>query len=108
MDQADDAVAAIRHRQVRELGNPQAYPDGQPWNSHEPGMTALPPGELRQEIEAANFYRPRDPGVLAAHVADFPKISLYNFADTLGDWQKAQSTFFADKGVFDQIYKPGQ
>jgi sulfate/thiosulfate-binding protein len=61
-----------------------------------------------QEIEAANFYRPRDPAVLSAHAADFPKITLYNFAETFGDWQKAQSTFFADKGVFDQIYKPGQ
>ena len=61
-----------------------------------------------QEIEAANFYRPRDPQVAAAHAADFPKITLYDFSDTFGDWQKAQSTFFADKGVFDQIYKPGQ
>ena len=61
-----------------------------------------------QEIEAANFYRPRDPAVLAAHAADFPKITLYNFAETFGDWQKAQTTYFADKGVFDQIYKPGQ
>jgi len=61
-----------------------------------------------QEIEAANFYRPRDPAVLAAHAADFPKLTLYDFAATFGDWQKAQATFFADKGVFDQIYKPGQ
>src|ERR1700709_444517 len=61
-----------------------------------------------QEIEAANFYRPRDAGVLAAHAADFPKITLYNFAEIFGDWQKAQATYFADKGGFDQIYKPGQ
>jgi len=61
-----------------------------------------------QEIEAANFYRPRDPAVLAAHAADFPKITLYNFAEMFGDWQKAQTMYFADKGVFDQIYKPGQ
>ena len=61
-----------------------------------------------QEIEAANFYRPRDPAVLATHAADFPKLTLYDFAEVFGDWQKAQATFFADKGVFDQIYKPGQ
>ncbi|HEY4944052.1 MAG TPA: sulfate ABC transporter substrate-binding protein [Rhizomicrobium sp.] len=61
-----------------------------------------------QEIEARNFYRPRDAAVLAAHAADFPKITLYNFAELFGDWQKAQATYFADKGVFDQIYKPGQ
>jgi sulfate/thiosulfate-binding protein len=61
-----------------------------------------------QEIEAANFYRPRDAAVLASHGSDFPKITLYNFAEIFGDWQKAQATYFADKGVFDQIYKPGQ
>jgi len=61
-----------------------------------------------QEIEAANFYRPRDAEVLRAHAKDFPKITLYNFNEIFGDWQKAQSTYFADKGVFDQIYKPGQ
>ncbi len=61
-----------------------------------------------QEIEAANFYRPRDAAVLGAHAADFPKIALYNFTEIFGDWQKAQATYFADKGVFDQIYKPGQ
>jgi sulfate/thiosulfate transport system substrate-binding protein len=61
-----------------------------------------------QDIEASNFYRPRDAGVLAAHAADFPKITLYDFAEIFGDWRKAQATFFADKGVFDQIYKPGQ
>ena len=64
--------------------------------------------KLAQEIEAENFYRPRDAEVLAAHAADFPKITLYNFAEIFGDWQKAQATYFAEKGVFDQIYKPGQ
>jgi sulfate transport system substrate-binding protein len=61
-----------------------------------------------QEIEARNFYRVRDPAIAAAHAADFPKLTLYDFGEVFGDWQKAQATFFADKGVFDQIYKPGQ
>jgi sulfate transport system substrate-binding protein len=61
-----------------------------------------------QEIEAANFYRPRDPTVLKAHAAAFPQLTLYDFTEVFGNWQKAQSTFFADKAVFDQIYKPGQ
>jgi sulfate transport system substrate-binding protein len=60
-----------------------------------------------QEIVAANYYRPRDAAVLAAHAADFPKITLYDFTEVFGSWQKAQSTYFADKGVFDQIYKAG-
>ena len=61
-----------------------------------------------QEIEARNFYRPRDPAILAAHAADFPKIPLYTIDDVFGGWQKAQATHFSDGGVFDQIYKPGQ
>src|SRR6185295_16223435 len=44
-----------------------------------------------QEIEAANYYRPRDAQVLAAHAADFPKFTLYAFTETFGSWQKAQS-----------------
>ena len=61
-----------------------------------------------QDIEAANFYRVRDSAIAAAHAADFPKITLYDFSDIFGNWDKAQATYFADKGVFDQIYKPGQ
>jgi sulfate/thiosulfate transport system substrate-binding protein len=61
-----------------------------------------------QDIEARNYYRPRDPQVAAAHSADFPKISLYTLSDVFGDWQKAQNTHFADGGVFDQIYKPSK
>jgi sulfate/thiosulfate transport system substrate-binding protein len=61
-----------------------------------------------QEIIAKDFYRPRDQAVLAAHASDFPKIPLYTLADVFGNWQKAQATHFADGGVFDQIYKPGQ
>ena len=61
-----------------------------------------------QEIEAKDFYRPRDPAILAAHGADFPKIPLYTIDDVFGGWQKAQQVHFSDGGVFDQIYKPGQ
>lgn len=61
-----------------------------------------------QEIEARDFYRPRDPAVLAAHASQFPKIPLYTIQDVFGGWQKAQATHFADGGIFDQIYTPGQ
>jgi sulfate/thiosulfate transport system substrate-binding protein len=61
-----------------------------------------------QDIEAKNFYRPRDPQIAAAHAADFPNIPLYTLKDVFGDWKNAQATHFADGGVFDQIYKPGQ
>ncbi len=59
-----------------------------------------------QEIEAKNFYRPRDVQILAAHGTEFPKLKLYTVDYAFGGWQKAQATHFADGGVFDQIYKP--
>ena len=61
-----------------------------------------------QEIEAKNYYRPRDPDVAAAHAGQFPKLQLYTVDDVFGGWQKAQATHFADGGMFDQIYTPGQ
>lgn len=61
-----------------------------------------------QEIEAKNFYRPRDPEVAKAYAKNFPAITLYTIDDLFGGWTKAQATHFADGGVFDQIYKPGQ
>ncbi len=94
---SDDDICPARHRRcsafLGERGAPRAQGAG---------------GKRAQEIEAANFYRPRDSEVLAAHAADFPKLTLYDFAEVFGDWQKAQATYFADKGVFDQIYKPAQ
>ncbi len=57
-----------------------------------------------QEIEAKNYYRPRDPSVLAKYAEQFPKLELFTVDDTFGGWQKAHKTHFADGGVFDQIY----
>jgi len=60
-----------------------------------------------QEIIAKNYYRPRDQAALQRHAATFPTIPLVTIAD-FGGWAAAQQTFFADGGVFDQIYQPGQ
>jgi len=61
-----------------------------------------------QEIEAKNFYRPRDAAVLARYKEQFPAISLTTIDEEFGGWAKAQATHFADGGVFDQIYQPGK
>ena len=61
-----------------------------------------------QEIEARNFYRPRNPEVAKAFAKNFPAITLYTIDDVFGGWTKAQAVHFSDGGVFDQIYKPGQ
>jgi len=61
-----------------------------------------------QEIEARNYYRPRDPKILAKYRKSFPDISLATIDADFGGWAKAQATHFADGGVFDQIYQPGK
>jgi sulfate transport system substrate-binding protein len=61
-----------------------------------------------QEIEAKNYYRPLDPAILARHADAFPKVNTFTIADVFGAWPEVQKTHFADGGVFDQIYKPGQ
>jgi len=60
-----------------------------------------------QEIAAKHFYRPRDPAILAHYAKTFPKLDLVTI-DAFGGWPAAQAKFFADGGVFDQIYTPGR
>ncbi|MGB5948534.1 MAG: sulfate ABC transporter substrate-binding protein [Parvibaculum sp.] len=60
-----------------------------------------------QKIIAANFYRPRDPQ--AADPKDlerFPQIELVTIDGKFGGWREAQKKFFADGGLFDQVYRP--
>src|SRR4051812_47718668 len=60
-----------------------------------------------QDLAAKHYYRPRLAEV-AAHYADkFPKLPLFTIDDEFGGWDKAQAKYFADGGVFDQIYRPG-
>jgi len=60
-----------------------------------------------QEIIAQNHFRPTDATVAARHAKDFPKIELTTIAQ-FGGWKAAQPKFFAEGGVFDQIYQPGK
>jgi sulfate transport system substrate-binding protein len=61
---------------------------------------------LAQQIIAQNHYRPRNPDALAKYGGAFPKIPMATIDGDFGGWRKAQATFFADGGLFDQIYKP--
>lgn len=61
-----------------------------------------------QEIAAKHYYRPRLESVAKKYAAQFPKLKLITVDDVFGGWQNAQKTFFADGGVFDQIYQPSQ
>jgi sulfate/thiosulfate-binding protein len=59
-----------------------------------------------QEVIAQWHYRPRDLEVFKKYSASFPPLKLFTIDQSFGGWTKAQKTFFADGGVFDQIYKP--
>lgn len=61
-----------------------------------------------QEIAARNFYRPTDQAVADKYQSQFRDIPLATIDDTFGGWQEAQKRHFADGGIFDQIYRPGQ
>jgi sulfate transport system substrate-binding protein len=57
-----------------------------------------------QDIIGKDFYRPIGDKAKAKYAASFPQIKLVTIDDYFGGWTKAQNTFFADGGVFDQIY----
>jgi sulfate transport system substrate-binding protein len=59
-----------------------------------------------QDLIGANFYRPRDPAAAAKYASQFPTLPLVTIAQ-FGGWPKAQKTFFADGGIFDQVYAQG-
>ena len=61
-----------------------------------------------QEIAARHFYRPRLAKAAAKHAEQFPKVSLFTIDEVFGGWQKAQTSHFADGGVFDEIYQPSR
>ena len=58
-----------------------------------------------QRLVAKHYYRPNDPAVLKEYEKQFPKLELVTIRDFIG-WEAAQKKHFADKGIFDQIYKP--
>jgi sulfate transport system substrate-binding protein len=60
--------------------------------------------EWAQDLGAQNFFRPRVAAVAARWTSQFPDLPMATIAD-FGGWAAAQPRFFADGGVFDQIYQ---
>ncbi|MBM4068533.1 MAG: sulfate ABC transporter substrate-binding protein [Planctomycetes bacterium] len=58
-----------------------------------------------QELIASHYYRPSDEAVRARHAEKFPDIQLFPIAAVARDWDDAQSRYFADGAIFDQIYQ---
>jgi sulfate/thiosulfate-binding protein len=60
-----------------------------------------------QTIIAHHYFRPRLASVAKRYAWQFPAMKMVSI-QKFGGWDKAQATFFADGGVFDQIYQPSQ
>jgi sulfate/thiosulfate transport system substrate-binding protein len=58
-----------------------------------------------QDLIGKHHFRPRNPEFLAKYRSKFKDIPLVTIDGQFGGWKKAQSTHFADGGVFDRIYK---
>jgi sulfate/thiosulfate transport system substrate-binding protein len=58
-----------------------------------------------QALAARHYYRPVYPEhVDPADLSRFPDSNLFTIEEVFGGWQEAQARFFADGGVFDEIY----
>ena len=62
--------------------------------------------DIGQDIIGKNFYRPTTEAARAKYAGQFPNLNLVTIDGQFGGWAKAQKTFFADGGIFDQIYQP--
>lgn len=57
-----------------------------------------------QEVAAANFHRPQDETVAAAHASTFPEVRLVTVEDAFGGWDKVTSEHFAEGGLLDKVF----
>jgi sulfate transport system substrate-binding protein len=64
--------------------------------------------EEGQRIIARHYYRPAVDSVARQYAQQFPAVKLFTVDEIAGGWARAQQTHFADGGLFDQLYQPGQ
>lgn len=58
-----------------------------------------------QTVIARNFYRPRDPAVLARFEGQFANVKLLEVGTTFGGWTKVTADFFANDALIDVLLK---
>lgn len=66
--------------------------------------------DAAQDAIAETYFRPGTDAAQVTHAERFPKIELFRATAPelgIGDWNKIQKVFFAEGGLFDQIYQPG-
>jgi len=57
-----------------------------------------------QEIIASHFYRPYKPEILHKHSASFQSVALFPIQDIVSGWAGAETKFFDEGAIFDQVY----
>jgi len=58
-----------------------------------------------QALAARHYYRPVHPEHAdPADLDRFPDSNLFTIEEVFGSWQEAQAKFFAEGGVFDELY----
>lgn len=57
-----------------------------------------------QEVIAEHYYRPIKPEIRAKHTKTLRDIELFPITTVASSWDEAQERFFAEGGVFDQIF----
>jgi sulfate transport system substrate-binding protein len=57
-----------------------------------------------QVVAGQNYYRPRDPEIVAQFAEQFPPLNLITIDGVFGGWRNAQGVHFADGGEFDRMY----
>ncbi|MBJ3784160.1 sulfate ABC transporter substrate-binding protein [Devosia sediminis] len=57
-----------------------------------------------QEVAAANFHRPNDETVAAAHAETFPEIRLVTAEEAFGGWDTIAADHFAEGGLLDKVF----
>jgi sulfate/thiosulfate transport system substrate-binding protein len=62
--------------------------------------------EEAQETIARHHYRPIDEKVLRRHARGLPEIELFPITSVAANWDEAQTKYFAEGAVFDQINAP--
>ncbi|MDZ4821004.1 MAG: sulfate ABC transporter substrate-binding protein [Planctomycetota bacterium] len=58
-----------------------------------------------QRIIGKHHYRPTNPEIAEEFANTFTPIQLYPITDIVKDWDEANTKFFADGGIFTQIYE---
>lgn len=64
--------------------------------------------DAAQELIASKGFRPVNEEILKEHSADFPQSMELCTIDDFGGWDVAYEKFFADDGIFDEIYLGGE